>query len=103
MCLNKKIMYIKFETQWICLTAKITFRCRTILCHRYTGYHRMQRGEDGEDVSYLHTVVDPCRPVAVIQLDIGQRPSSGRPAGSELYATALDAILAFLEPIQEHS
>ena len=59
--------------------------------------HRMQRGEDGEDLSYLHTVVDLNRTVAVVQLNIGQRPSFGRPTGSEL-----DAILAFLDPIQEH-
>ena len=34
----------------------------------------MQRGEDGEDLSYLHTVVDPCRPA-------GQR------SAPELWAT----------------
>ena len=52
-----------------------------------------------ETVEYVpqsqHTVVDPCRTVAVIQLDIGQRPSFGRPTGSELDATALDVIFAF--------
>ena len=87
----------------LCLMAQITFRCRTKLCHRHAESDRMQRGKDREDLFYIHTVVDPCRPVAVIQLDIGQRPSFGRPTGSELDATALDAILAFLEGIQEHS
>ena len=64
----------------------------------------MSGGEDEADFfPYLRTVVDRRRPVAVVQLDIGQRPCFGRPTGSDLDATLLDAIFAFFEPLHEHS
>ena len=34
-------------------------------------------------MSYPHTVVDPCRPVAVVQLDMGQRSNIGQRAGCD--------------------